>query len=253
MTRPDAMHTASLLCSFTPSAGAAHVQACMDLLGYYVATKEMGITFGGKLKVPMGLDEYPPFFIESRGLHTITDSSWGTEPRPYGGFVVMYCNGAIYYGSKKMKIVPDSTCEAETALASKGAKETVAARLLLEDVRRPVIGPTALIGDNKATRDLLVNPGSTSRTRYFERATMLVKRLVQMLVVTPYLVGTDLMVADILTKSTKRDTFKKMRAYLLNLPAEASVMLEDGQGNRVSLRGKALRLWSKVVQNAGRS
>ena len=33
----------------------------------------------------------------------------------------MYCNGAIDWSAKLVKIVPDSTCEAETAVASVAA------------------------------------------------------------------------------------------------------------------------------------
>ncbi|KAL1498852.1 hypothetical protein AB1Y20_013378 [Prymnesium parvum] len=193
------------------------MEAAFNLLGYLVNTRALGITYGGTLRIPMGLQEYPPGFVESSGLHTYHDSSWGTAAQPYGGFAVMRSNGTICASSRAMKIVPDSTAEAETAVASKAAKETVAVRLVSEDIGRMVKGPTVLLGDNKAARDIVVKAGLSARTRYFERATLGIKRLYMLLVVTPYLVSTKDMAADILTKCTDKDTFLRMRGYLLNL------------------------------------
>ena len=96
----------------------------MVVAGYLWATKDLGITYGGELKMPMGLPEFPPGFHESSGLYTAHDSSWGTCPNPLGGYVIMYCNGAVAWSAKLIKIVPDSSCEAETALASRAAKAT---------------------------------------------------------------------------------------------------------------------------------
>lgn len=115
-------------------------------------TRELGITYGGALKIPMGLTEHPFGFVESRGLYTYHDSSWGTSPKPYGGYVIMRgANGVIHASARALKIIPDSTAHAETAMASKAAKDTVVTRLISEDVGRMVQGPTVLLGDNKAT------------------------------------------------------------------------------------------------------
>mmetsp|Transcript_31677 Transcript_31677/g.77007 ORF Transcript_31677/g.77007 Transcript_31677/m.77007 type:complete len:190 (+) Transcript_31677:476-1045(+) len=180
MTRPDMAYYTSFLARFSVCPVESHMEAAFNLLGYH-------------------------------------DSSWGTAAQPYGGFAVMRSNGTICASSRAMKIVPDSTAEAETAVASKAAKETVAVRLVSEDIGRMVKGPTVLLGDNKAARDIVVKAGLSARTRYFERATLGIKRLYMLLVVTPYLVSTKDMAADILTKCTDKDTFLRMRGYLLNL------------------------------------
>mmetsp|Transcript_20002 Transcript_20002/g.49885 ORF Transcript_20002/g.49885 Transcript_20002/m.49885 type:complete len:224 (+) Transcript_20002:5021-5692(+) len=193
------------------------MDAALNVVGYLVQTRGLGITYGGKLKIPMGLKEMPPGFVQSSGLHTYHDSSWGTSARPYGGYAVMRMNGAISVSSRALKIVPDSTAEAETAVASRAAKETVAMRLISEDLRRCVTGPTILLGDNKASYDIIVKSGLTARTRYFERTTLLVKRLYMMLVVTPFLISTKDMVADVLTKCVDKATFYRMRDYMLNV------------------------------------
>ena len=113
--------------------------------------------------------------------------------------------GAIAWGSRKLRIVPDIAAEAETAVASRAAKGTVAVSMILEDLRGGVYGPTTLIIDCKATKDIITKPGSTQSTRYFERSTMMVKRLFAMHVITPMLIGTDDIIADIFTKALHRD------------------------------------------------
>ena len=82
---------------------------------------------------------------------------------------------------------------------------------------RPVVGPTPMLGDNAATNTLIQQEGASARTRYFERATLLVKRAVLLLMLSPYLIKTDMMAADIFTKATPRDTFIKMRNFLMNV------------------------------------
>ena len=149
-------------------------------------------------------------------LHTYTDSSWGSEVRPFGGHVVMLCNGAVQWRAKRVKVVPDSSDEVELAVASRAAKDTVSMRLVEEDVGAGVYGPTALLTDCKAAWDIILKIGSTHRTKYFERTTMLVKRLHMLRIVVPTLVATECMVADALTKPLDRPKLARFRNYMLN-------------------------------------
>ena len=238
MTRPEIAGNAAKLCTAMASASEEHRKYGYGLIGYLLKTKHLGITYGGKLKIPKGLTAYPDGFIESCGLHTYTDSSWGSAVYPFGGYVVMYNNAAVSYSAKALKIVPDSTCEAETAVASRGAKETCAVQMVLEDVGRTVICPTPVLIDSKATRDVIIKPGSSKRTRYFDRVTMLVKRLWMIEKISVHLIGTLSMVADIFTKAVPKETVYEMRSYLLN----------SGSAEAVVLDGRAAKLWGKLMQ-----
>ena len=217
------------LCFYTSSLGQysqfptqAHHDAVLYAMGYLFSDPDRGITYGGPLKIPFGLQEFPPHFNESRGLFTYTDSSWGTKPRPHGGHVVMRCNGAILWSAKTLKVVTDSTAHAETAEASRATKATVFLRMVLDGIARPVEGPTAILGDNSAMVELVTKEGASSRTRHFERATVLIKYAVLQLIVAVYLIGTKFMCADIFTKATDELTFKTMRTLIRNSkePAE---------------------------------
>ena len=52
---------------------------------------------------------------------------------------------------------------------------------------RKVIGPTPMLGDNKAYTEIVQQEGASARTRYYERAVLLVKRAVLLLIMSVYL------------------------------------------------------------------
>eukprot|EP00962_Isochrysis_galbana_P023198 scaffold6972_cov135-Isochrysis_galbana.AAC.2 len=119
---------------------------------------------------PPVLLELPPHYVESNGLHAYHDSSWGKAPHAWGGYAVTYMGGALTWKASKLKLVADSSAEAETAVGSKAAKAVVAVRAVLDELDAPVAGATAMVGDNQAARDTIVKPGCTARTRHYERA-----------------------------------------------------------------------------------
>ena len=215
-----------------------HIDACMHLVGYFINHKHDSITYGGKLKIPMGLDRAPTYFEESRGLYGSSDSSWNTRVKPQGGHAVMRMNGAILWSSKAFKIIiADSTCHAETAEMSKCSKSAMFVRLTCAGIRRPAVGPTLLLGDNRAS-DILVNKeGASSRSRHFELATVFVKYMILRLVVACKLVRTHFMIADIFTKATDEETFHKMKHELHN---SSSKVVKEGTQRLYARRLEAL-------------
>ena len=141
---------------------------------------------GGSLRVPLGLTEHPANFTTSRGLYTYHDSSWGSRPRPMGGFVVMYLNGPIDWSARYLKIIPESSHEAKSAVASRATKATCFARELLWNNHRKLFGPTAMLGDNDAVFKTAHQEGSSARVRHYERATLLFKHAVLLLILKPF-------------------------------------------------------------------
>ena len=234
MTRPDIAMAMSVLCSCMADPRQEHYDAALVVMGYLISTKELGITYGGPIVTPFGLPEKPPGFDESYGLHCYHDSSWGTQPRPMGGYAIMYCNGALDYGAKAVKIVPASSCEAETAVGSTAAKAMCFTRENLRAQGMKLTGPTPMLGDNKAMYEMIQHEGCSVRTRYYERATLLIKRAVLLLLLAPYLVSTNFMLADIFTKATEKAIFIRMRNRMMNvhssLRSELMLSLEISHG-----------------------
>ena len=132
----------------------------------------------------------------------------------------MRTNAALLWASNGGKFVSDSSAHSETAELSRGVKSTTYVRMVSDEIGRPVMGPTSVLGDNKATNELIVKEGSSSKSRHFERATILAKWAVQQLIVVCKLIGTSFMVADIFTKATDEETFRKMRSVMRNTPDE---------------------------------
>jgi len=91
-----------------------------------------------------------------------------------------------------------------------------------------------MIGDNKAMYEMVQQEGASIRTRYYERATLLIKRAVLLLLLAPYLVSTQFMLADIFTKATEKAIFIRMRNRMMNVHAglrsELMLTLEIAHG-----------------------
>lgn len=245
MTRPDIAMETSTLCSCVTDPRQCHYDAALVVAGYLVSTKSYGITYGGKIRLPRGLSVEPAGFYASHGLYVAHDSSWGTRPKPLGGYVIMYCNGAVDWSAKLVKIIPDSTCEAETAVASVAAKSTCFTRGLLRFHRRPVAAATPMLGDNKAMHSLITQEGASARTRFYERATLLVKRATLMLLLSPTLIGTADMIADMFTKALEKTAFYKFRDIIMN----RHTTLRDQLASAIcTLRGDSHRLANHLMQ-----
>jgi len=227
MVRLDITHSTNKLCSRVEEADEVDYSNGLRIIGYLSTTKRLGITFGGRLQVPLGLKQLPPGFAESGGLYTVHDSSFGTEARPMGGYCIMYCNGAVDWAASHLKIVPDSSHEAESAEASRAAKASIFTRQLLLNNGRKVSGPTLCVGDNKSNHTTSQQIGASSRTRYYERAVLLFKRAVLILIMSPSIVTTDNMVADIFTKATDKSTFVRMRNNMMNIHGPLRKALEN--------------------------
>jgi hypothetical protein len=135
-------------------------------------------------------------------------------------------NAVVLWRSRSLKVVTDSTAHAETAEASSAMKSTSFLRMMFDGVKRPVQGPTAMLGDNLASYRLVSKEGTTSRSRHFERCTIMVKYAVLRLIVACHHVSTHCCVADILTKATDEATFLRMRSVMRNapMPGRASVV-----------------------------
>jgi len=244
MPRPNIQYVVSFLCTFSASPGAMHYTALLNVnvLGYLHKTKHLGLTYSGRMRVPPSM---PERFCKSHGLHAYHyhDSSFGKEVYPWGGYVVFIANAAIAWKASRSKVVPDSTAYAEMAVASKTAHTAVAIRFVLEGLGYGVAGPTPLLGDNQAVRDVIVKNGASAKTRHIERAAMTVNGQV-LLPAARRCPAPRRHKADggrHLTKALDQQTFFSLKDYTLNL--------DSGPGSRVVLTGQTARLWKKIIIN----
>ena len=216
MTFPQLAYYHSYLGQFMMSPPRAAYDFLLHIIGYIIGNASTGITFGGALRVPMGLTAMPPHFMESFGTYAYSDSSWNKKPKPHGGHVVFRCNGPWMWKAGALKVIADSTMEAEMAVASRCTKDLIWARQMSNLIKCLMVGPAHILCDNKAMTEAVNKDGSSQRTRYFERATVFIKYAIMKNLVATILISTEQMVADLFTKPLDETKFTKFCTVLLN-------------------------------------
>ena len=160
-----------------------------------------------------------------------------------GCYVVMYCNGPADWSAGYLKIVPESSHEAESAIASRATKATCFIRQLLVNNGIKLYGPTAMLGDNDALFKTVKHDGHSARVRHYERATLLFKRAVLLLIVSAFKISDQDMAADIFTKPVEKAKFVRMRDYIMNVHSGLRDSLE---GAMMCAVGASLRMMTSL-------
>jgi len=200
MTRPDCSFHASFLCQFMSDPTIECWQAGIALLSYMYGTRTLGLLYRRCKNVRLSL---------------YCDSSYG-EPKPMYGFVVFANGTPISWTAKKQKIVPQSSCEAETAALCSGCKNLVFIRNLLSELGTAVELPMQTHTDNDATRLSTINPGTTARTKHYEIWMRYCRELYLNLVIVINWVPTKEQIADLFTKPLDKTTFLYLRSLLMS-------------------------------------
>ena len=105
--KPDISYNVSLLCRFSSRPSPEAWRALVKVLQYLYKTRKRAITYGGPLQLNDRLTRTKPpidptLHNKLMGLHIYSDASWKTEST-YAGFVIMYNNAALDWGSKLLK------------------------------------------------------------------------------------------------------------------------------------------------------
>jgi hypothetical protein len=189
-TRPDIAYAVSFLSKFNSCHGSAHHTAVMHLLRYLLTTKDLCITYG-------------PGPIDLTGF---SDASWGSDVdtrRSVTGYVFFIAGGPVSWKSKQQTTVALSSAEAEYMALCDAAKEAVHLRWLLQDID-PVFKasgkPAIIFEDNTACIALASNPVLHERTKHIDMRYHFVRERIVSKEISVHFVGTDLMLADLLTK-----------------------------------------------------
>ena len=150
-------------------------------------------------------------------IYAYSDASWNVVPIPFDGHAVIYGGAAVSYSARKVKIVPQSSAEAETAAYSKVAKDVkYVVSVIGESFQLKLSLPIHINCDNQAAVSSIKNNGTTQRNRHYERWLQLGREQYLDKVSTPMWIKTDVMIADIFTKSLDKTAFLKFRSALLN-------------------------------------
>ena len=220
-TRIDIQYNCSYLAQFMQAPTIEAYEAAEAVLLYLIKTKSYGITYGGALNPPSIALRYEsapidePLWRANHGLHVLSDASWSV-PYPFGGHVIMFGNGAVSWSSRKIKVVCDSSTEAEMAAASVGDKDLTFVRNFLKDADIMIKDTVPHVLDNSGAHDNIRNAGVTARTKHFERWVQYVRKLFRFGSISIHLAPDHTMMADFLTKVLGRGKHRDCTNYTMN-------------------------------------
>ena len=223
MTRPDIAYHTAFLCQFMKSPSMDALVAAQGVLAYLQRTKDQTLTYHKDHPNLTADQERMGFrgsnFDENLGLHMYFDSSFNKVAMPFFGHVVMIMGCAVSWSAKKMRIVPLSSAEAETACGSIACRDLQFVRFVLGDLFVEKVGfpfsPVPIVTDNEATYLGCDNPGATGRTRHYERWLFYLRELAMNKSVRVIHTLTNNMMADVFTKAVDKGTFIRCRTFLM--------------------------------------
>jgi hypothetical protein len=222
-TRPDIQYHVSHLSQFMSNPSIEAYNAAIGIVCYLYRTKDQRITYSADIQQPpvehhpIGDPVDPNIITLAGGLHVYTDASFARDQDlcSVAGFVVMFHNGAISWGSKKIRVKCKSTTEAETWGAKQATEETIYIKNIASEIGLDLPGPTPLLIDSSGTHGYTVHQSAKQRTKYFDIWTASIREAYRMRHISIHLITTKTMVADALTKALPRGELIRYREVMM--------------------------------------
>ena len=220
MTRVDVCFNNSYLSRFSSGPTDECWEALVEELIYLYQTADRGLTYGGaSIKTPSIPTAKPPLNPSNiravSGFLIFSDASWKVGST-YAGGLVLYCNAAVDWYSKLLK-VQCSSAEAEIGSGSHAGKRSVYVREFrgfIEPMSRVAISHLV---DNSAMPPLTENAGVSKRSEHFRRWQHFLRYLVTHGYTYIHLCRTHEMHANALTKVENLYAFEAFVKVAMNL------------------------------------
>lgn len=204
-TRPDIAYAVTALSQFSHNPGHVHWTGVKRLLRYLRGTIDYKLTYSGSPTSPANIRSFPT-------ISGFCDADWGSDlndRRSITGYVFTLAGGAISWQSKKQPTVALSSVEAEYMASTQATKEALWWRTFLKELGVSSNSPTQLFSDSQGSIALAKNPEYHSRTKHIDIQHHFVREHVENRNVHFDFIGTESMVADVLTKPLPRDSHNK--------------------------------------------
>jgi transposase InsO family protein len=199
-TRPDIAFYVSWLCQFMHKPRLAHYDAGLTILSYLHHTKSLGLCYSA---------------LRGEDLEVCCDASWGRHPRDFCGHAILFGGAAISFSSKRIRLVTQSSQEAEIYSYAYAAKDLRFLQQLLQFNGHAITLPTAISTDSSSAVPWIRNPGSTARTRHYDKFLMYGREQFLEKQSVPVWISSKDQCADIFTKCEEKSLFLRFRAKLL--------------------------------------
>ena len=102
-----------------------------------------------------------------------------------------------------------------------------------------------MLGDNDALFKTVKHEGHSARVRHYERATLLFKRAILLLILQAFKISDLDMAADIFTKPVEKAKFIRMRDYIMNVHSTLRGSIENAMMCSV---GASHRMMSNLLR-----
>lgn len=214
-TRPDIMHSVSLVSRFLENPQEQHLIAAKKILRYLKGTQDFGIFY--RKGVQGQLTGY-------------VDSDFAGDPddrKSTTGYIFMFGTGAIAWSSKKQPIVTLSSTEAEYVAATSGACQAVWLQRILAHMKAEQKEATILYCDNSSAIKLSKNPVFHGRSKHIHVRFHFLRELVEKGDIKLQHCKTEEQSADIFTKPLKTAAFMYLRSKI-GIMSESVLQDKDG-------------------------
>ena len=201
-TRPDISYAVGRLSSFLDCYTPEHWEAGIRVVRYLKGTRTLGLSLGGNN--PISLIGY-------------SDSDYANcqdTSRSISGYCFTIGSGMISWGSRKQRVVADSSCYAEYIALHEASHEATFLRQLLSGLDLLDSGPTTLYCDNDAASKLTEDHMWHSRVKHIRVKYHHIRELVANGDLDVQRVRSSDNTSDILTKPLNRGDFLRLRLFL---------------------------------------
>jgi hypothetical protein len=178
-----------------------HYNAGLAILPYLHHTKHLGLRY-----VAHHGDE----------IEVSTDASWGRHPRDFCGHAIIFGGAAISFAAKRIRLVTQSSQEAEMYGYTYAAKDLRFIQQLLQFLGHAIALPTAIYTDSTAAVPWIRNPGTTARTRHYDKFLMYGREQFLNKASVPTWINSKDQCADVFTRCEEKGLYLKFRGKLLS-------------------------------------
>lgn len=191
-TRPDISYAVHTVSKFNANPGKQHWEAVKRIMRYLKGTSTAKLMYSKS---------------GNSNLVGYSDADWANDQddrRSCTGYVFLKNGGAISWNSKRQPTVALSSAEAEYMAASAAAQEALWLQKVELDCEKSC-HTTNIFSDSNSAIDLATTTGYKARTKHIDIRHHFIRQLVQHKKISLDHIGTEDMVADVLTKSLGKE------------------------------------------------
>lgn len=200
LTRPDISHSVSFLSQFNNTYNESYWKIAKRVLRYLKGTMNYCLRFSK----------------DDSEIQGFVDADWASstiDRRSYTGYAFKLSGSVVSWESSKQKTVALSSTEAEYMAISEAAKEAIYLRGLLLELTGNATNIT-LFNDNQSALNLSVNPVYHKRSKHIDVRHHFIREIISDNLVNVDYLPTDIMPADVLTKSLGSEKHYKLLELL---------------------------------------